>query len=249
MKSKLSWFKALPAGLAIRLLFLYLVRKFFKLPVGFSFAQSGEDILAPYFLPGSQGVYVDVGCNEPVRISNTFNLYLQGWRGINIDANSELISKFKKIRKQDTCICAAVSDGEREVTFYKSKTSAVSTIDKKTLGEWKKNWTFDDKDEVKVTTQKLTTILDNNLKPGTTIDLLSIDVEGHDYEVLLGLDLERYRPGVIIVEVHSLKDIADSKIYNHLLANGYSMRAYAVMNAYFTDNRRKEGFSGFLNGE
>ena len=240
MKQKLEWFKLLPAGLAFRLIILSLVRKVFKVPVTFSFSQGAEDIIIPYLINVKKGIYVDVGCNEPVVFSNTFNFYLQGWTGINIDANSSLIEKCKRIRKKDISICAAVSDSEREVVFHKAKIPSVSTIDENRLKDWKKLWEFDEADQEKVTTQTLTSILDKSLPPETLIDLLTIDVEGHDFEVLKGLDIERYRPGVIIIELHSLDKALDSSIYKYLSEKNYSCSGYAVLNAYFTDNKRRK---------
>ena len=235
MKNQLAWFKSLPFGLTVRLISLYLVRKVFRIPVTFSFSQGAEDIILGYLPLSGTGTYVDVGCNEPVRFSNTFNLYLQGWRGINIDANSELINKCKKIRKRDISICAAVSDTEREVTFHKAKISSVSTIDEERLVEWKKLWTFAEEDKETVITRTLTSILDENLTAGSQIDLLSIDDEGHDFQVLKSLDLARYKPKVIIIEIHTIDKISETDIYQYLSANGYKLKYYAVLNAYFVD--------------
>lgn len=238
MKNQFEWFKSLPFGLNLGLTALYLVRKVFGVPVAFSFSQGAEDIILGYLLDlKKKGTYVDVGCNTPVRFSNTFNLYLMGWRGINIDANRELIAECKQVRKSDVCICAAVSDTEKEVIFHKSKESAVSTIDEKRLEEWQKNWEFAEEDKEKVITKTLTSILDKNFPAGTKIDLLSIDVEGHDFNVLKSLDLEKYRPKVIIIELHSIEKMAETDIYQYLTANGYQFRYYAVLNAYFLDIR------------
>ncbi len=238
MKRKLHWFKILPAGLAFRLIMISLVRKIFRLPITFSFSQGAEDIITPYLLKVQNGTYIDVGCNEPVVFSNTFNFYLQGWTGINIDANSKLIKKCKRIRKKDISICAAVSDTKKTVTFHKAKISSVSTMDETRFKEWQKLWTYDEADQETVETETLTSILDKNLQAGRPVDLLTIDVEGHDFEVLKGLDMERYRPGLIIIEVHSPTGIFDSNIYKHLAERDYSFAGYAVLNAYFKDNRR-----------
>ena len=240
MKHKLALFRALPYWLAVRIGLLSLARKVFKIPVSFSYSQGAEDILLPYiwryhFSQTEPGRYVDVGCNSPVRYSNTFELYLQGWRGINIDANRDLIKDCKRVRKQDISIRAAVSDSEREVTFHKAKKDAVSTIDEKRLVEWKKHFEFSEADQEKVTTQTLTKILDENLEKGSNVDLLTIDVEGHDLQVLRGLDLEKYRPKIIIIEMHDFHGIEDSEIYRHLNANGYELKYFAVLNAYFVD--------------
>lgn len=239
MRKKIYWFKLLPFGLAVKLILISLVRKIFKIPITFSFSQGAEDIITPYLLKTSKGTYVDVGCNEPVVFSNTFNFYLQGWTGVNIDANERLIKKCKRIRKKDISICAAVSNVEKEVVFHKSKIDSVSTIDERRLQEWKKLWEFDEKDQEKVTTQTLTSILDRVLPQGTKIDLLTIDVEGHDFEVLQSLDFERYRPTLIIIEMHSIDKIPNSGVYSFLSEKDYSLSGYAVLNAYFIDNKRK----------
>ncbi|MBK7708118.1 MAG: FkbM family methyltransferase [Acidobacteria bacterium] len=242
MTNKLAWFKALPFWLAVRLIVLSLVRRIFRLPITFSFAQGAEDIIGPYiaryhFSMEGPGTYVDVGCNAPIKYSNTFELYLQGWRGINIDANRDLIEECRRVRKQDTSICAAISDSEREVVFHKAKSDLVSTIDVERLVEWKKHFEFSDLDQETIITKTLSSILDANLDPGRGIDLLTIDVEGHDFQVLSGLDLDRYRPKLIVVEMHEFRGIENSKIYQYLLSNEYSLKFFAVLNAYFVDER------------
>ena len=69
------------------------------------------------------------------------------------------------------------------------------------------------------------------------IDLLSIDVEGHDFEVLSSLDLNIYRPRLIVVEIHKfdINNPSASKIYEYLIEHNYKMVSYAVMNGYFLD--------------
>ncbi len=54
--------------------------------------------------------------------------------------------------------------------------------------------------EVNVPTRPLAELLDQYLPSGTAIDLLTIDVEGYDYEVLRSNDWQRYRPEYVLVE-------------------------------------------------
>ena len=242
MRNQINWLKSLPLGLSLRLMAVYAVRKFFRLPITFSYAQGAEDVIVPYlaryhFSVAEPGTYVDVGCNEPVRYSNTFDLYLRGWRGLNIDANRDLIDQCRRVRKQDVCVLAAVSDAEREVTFHKGKSNLVSTIDEEKIVEWKKHFEFSDDDQETLNTRTLTSILDESWKHGDSIDLLTIDVEGHDLQVLKGLDLTKYRPKIIVIEMHDFENLDDSEIYQHLRANGYKLKFFAILNAYFIDER------------
>ena len=63
------------------------------------YSQEGEDILlARFFFGKSQGFYVDIGAHHPQRLSNTYHFYLQGWRGINIDAMPGSMSSFETLR-------------------------------------------------------------------------------------------------------------------------------------------------------
>lgn len=246
MRNQLTWLKALPITLAVKLIVIFALRRLFRLPITFSYAQGAEDIIIPYlyryhFGLSGPGKYVDVGCNAPVRYSNTFALYLTGWRGINIDANAELIKESRRVRRQDVCVQAAVSDTEREVTFHRAKSDLVSTIDETHLVEWKKHFEFSDEDQETVITRTLTSILDENWKHGSSIDVLSIDVEGHDFHVLRSLDLSRYRPKIIVIEIHSIANLESTEIYQYLITNGFEFKFYAVLNAYFTDSRDVKG--------
>ena len=49
-------------------------------------------------------------------------------------------------------------------------------------------------------TTTLNKILENSNYSNKKIDFLCIDVEGHELEVVKGLDLNIYRPKVIIIE-------------------------------------------------
>jgi FkbM family methyltransferase len=234
------WYRSLPIGLAFRLTMMFIARKLLRIPASLSFSQGAEDILLRVIMNNQlkviePGNYVDVGCNLPVTDSNTFDLYLRGWRGLNIDANGEMIRVCKRMRKEDVSIVAAVSDSEREVVFHKSDTHLVSTIDEDRLLEWKKLWEYKVEDEEIVTTRTLTSILDEYWTEGRPVDLLSIDVEGQDFQVLKGLDFDRYRPKIIVIETWEFDRIYETDIFIFLTEKGYRLRHLAYINAFFTD--------------
>lgn len=230
------WFSALPFRFALGLSVTYSIKKILKIPIHFYFSQTGEDVILSTLLSKEKGFYVDIGCNEPLDKSNTFIFYLKGWRGITVDADEGVISRHKKIRLYDKAICAAVSNTVKEVTFYKSKVNAVSTIAEDFYEKHKEHWDYTE--AVTVSTLTLTSLLDQNLPPGTAIDLLTVDVEGIDFEVLQGLDFEKYRPRLIVVEDHefSLEERKNNPIYQLLTYNRYRLQGFATMNAYFLDS-------------
>jgi FkbM family methyltransferase len=243
MKIKLSnVFKRVSLGLALRISVFFIVKKLLKLGhFKVYFSQLGEDIILLNMLGNkSNGFYVDIGCNEPVSYNNTFYFYLRGWSGINIDANESLIQKFDRIRPGDINLCSAISDEAGEIKYYKSsKNPEVNTTDHATYLKWKDIWQFD---EFKtVYTQKLDSILEKHLQPEKIIDFLSIDVEGHDFNVLKSIDLIKYRPAIIMIEIHfmELEKLNENEIYRYLMAHEYTFIGYVAINAYFKDNRRR----------
>lgn len=198
-----------------------------------SYAQTGEDRIIESLLPNlASGFYVDIGCNHPVANSNTFKLYRRGWQGINVDANQDLVRKFEHIRPRDKNICAIVSDKVHSMEFNIYNDSLFSTVSHEQVNRLNKS-----RVPIRTETKKsktLTDILDSNKAP-LAFDLLTIDVEGHDFEVLSSLDLAKYNPQLIVIEMHGfqLDRPNESLIYRYLAQNNYKLTAYAIMNGYF----------------
>ena len=74
-----------------------------------------------------------------------------------------------------------------------------------------------------------------------SFDLLTVDVEGHEYEVLSSLCFEEYHPRVIVCEMHEFDLLVPEQncVYRLLKNNGYELVAYAIWNGYFV---KKEEF-------
>jgi len=205
----------------------------------FSYAFAGEDrniesILKP--LMTKNGFYVDVGCNHPIFLSNTYLLYRRGWRGVCIDANETLIGMYRKRRPRDKAVNALVSDKEVEVDFFLVQNNVLSTIDA-TIAEGYKNEGLKIS-ETELVSRRLTSVLKECNAP-KHFDLLTIDTEEHDYEVLLSLDLNQYVPRLIVVEDESFDTNLPSSndVYVYLIANDYRLAGYLLKNLYFLKNK------------
>ena len=85
----------------IRVIFFELFTKVnIDLAFKYSFSHAGEDLHIISLLNLNRpGFYIDVGSNHPIRHSNTFKLYLNGWSGLLLDANPILINKSKEVCK------------------------------------------------------------------------------------------------------------------------------------------------------
>ena len=213
-------------------------KKFFNKKRYFSF--SGVDIiLEKIFMHQPKGIYIDVGCQHPIKNSNTYLLFKKGWEGINVDLDKDNIELFKRSRSNDNNFNKALSNDVKEVDLYfYHKKSPINTIDKKT-SEFQKAKVSSIK---KIKTDTLNNIILNTKYKDQSFDLLSIDVEGHELEVLKGFDLNKFSPKVIVVEYLDLnvskleiknlniEHIINTKIYRYLISKNY-----ILVNSIYSD--------------
>jgi FkbM family methyltransferase len=183
-----------------------------------SYSMDQEDLVVKeYFKEKNKGFYVDVGCYHPLQRSNTMLLYQKGWRGINIDISDFSIKLFNFLRPDDFNLNLAVSDKEGEIDmFFQKKLSQLSTIKEKNA----KNAFQGNILNKKILSKRLTSILDESKYKDQKIDFLNIDVEGADFEVLQSLNLNKYSPELICIEVIE-KNLENSDVFNFLYKNRY----------------------------
>ena len=218
----------------LKYLFLKITRKVFNIFFIETYTILGEDkILEQFININSPGFFVDVGSNDPVKFSNTFKLYKAGWKGINIDGNEKLIKQSRKIRPRDICIHAYVSDIIKEGVFIKFSNSTVSTLNEEHAAYWSGKSSVEEKIKVKTTT--LQHLLISNKAP-KEFELLSIDVEGHDFNILKSLDLNHFIPKLIIIEIikFDISNLNADPIVTYLSKYDYELKAFNGLNAFFT---------------
>jgi len=212
-----------------------LVRLLLGRTLKYSHAFAGEDkiiegILKPRIT--RPGFYVDVGCNHPKLFSNTYGLYRKGWRGICIDTNQDLVDLYALRRPRDQAVQALVSDELGERDFHYVENDVLSTTETAFLEEYRKEGLAIDVRRLKP--RSLGDILDSVQAP-VDFDLLSVDTEEHDLQVLRSLDLNMYRPRLIVVEDESFDPLSPetNPIYQYLLAFDYQLEGYVLKNLYF----------------
>ncbi len=197
------------------------------------FSFSGVDIiLKKIFSKQKKGFYIDVGCQHPIKNNNTYLLHKNGWSGINIDLDKDNIELFKLARPKDININIAVSNTIKEVNLYfYHKKSPINTLDERTSNFQTAKVTS----VKKVKTDTLNNIISKSIYKDNTFDLLSIDVEGHELEVLQGFNFDKYKPNVIVVEYLDLtvskleiknldmNNVLNSEIYKFLISKNYTL--------------------------
>ena len=225
----------------------FLLRKFKTKKI--SFSQTGLDLLLSNIFKGLQkGFYVDIGCNHPVYNNNTFLFYKRGWRGLNIDLDKSSIDLFNIYRKGDLNIHAALSSSNNTQKVYEfHKKSPLNTLVKKVANYQK----AEVKNIYEINTITLNEIINDKGLQNNKINFLTIDVEGHEVEVLKGLNIDIYRPDVIVVEYLDLNldkleiknlninNVLNSEIYQYMVSKNYSLINWLHSDLIFVNNEFK----------
>jgi len=202
-----------------------------------SFSQDGEDIvIAELFGDKSEGLYVDVGAHHPQRFSNTYFFYLKGWSGINIDAMPGSMKIFDALRPRDINLEIPISDKSEILTYYEFDEPVLNSFNAPLSQERVATTNYKIIAETQLKTQTLAEVLDKHLPPEKTIDFLSIDVEGLDYQVMSSNNWDRYKPKVVLVEdleLSSLKNTNTSKVCLFLEEKGYVLLAKTMRTLIF----------------
>ena len=186
-----------------------------------SYSQFGEDIIINKYFKSFIGTYVDIGCYHPIKYSNTALFYKKGWNGTNIDLNQTSINLFNFSRLRDKNILACLSNKEEWVDVYlDNEFSALNSTNKENIKNFKiKNFK---KNRIK------TKIFPKIIKK--KFDFLNIDCEGNDYKILKTINLQKYKPKLICVEVSKQ---SKKLIYNYLNSNNYEILAVRSLSHIF----------------
>ena len=193
-----------------------------------------DTAILDYFKDKKSGFYVDVGCYHPIHRNNTYLLYKQNWRGINIDVSQFSVELFDHLRPDDLNYNCAVSNKNETVKlFFQKELSQLSTTEN---DQAKKVFQGNIK-EKEIQAFTLDEILNRDKYKNVKIDFLNIDVEGADFKVLNGLSFQKFNPELICVEIHD-KEIKESKIYNFLKDKNYQLIWSGVFSHLFLLNKK-----------
>lgn len=165
----------------------------------YCFTRNFEDVVLQRVLAGiSHGCYLDIGASNPVDDSNTFAFYLKGWRGVVVEP-LPYDDSWQLQRSEDIFLNVGVGakPGDLTLNIYDSA-QQISTGSADTVAHWRHHG-ITPTSNISVPMLTLNQIISEYI-PDRPIHLLSIDVEGMEYEVLKGMSFQDYRPWVLILE-------------------------------------------------
>ena len=193
------------------------------------YAEFGTDkyIIENYFANKNDGIMVEVGAALPESISTSKAFKEKGWRCINVEPNPYFAEEHRKVGNEIYEV--ALSNEAKDNVWFnicrhpslkdqKTEGMCVSSIAGKFLSKIPPDWgglPYIEKIRVKVIT--LNQLLESlNINE---IDFVSIDVEGWELEVMMGFDVNKYNPKIILLE--NLDHL--SSYYNYMKSVGYKL--------------------------
>lgn len=160
-----------------------------------SYSQCGEDAYLYQHVFGNKrnGVFIEMGALDGVRYSNTkFFEDNFDWTGILIEPHPDKFKELQKNRPKCLLYNSLVSDISEQITYkyFVDDYAAVSGV-KHTLPDSHYDEFFDkfpelEQSEIQMKPVSLTSIVQQSRIEH--FDLLSLDVEGHEFEVLKSWD-------------------------------------------------------------
>ncbi len=160
-------------------------------------AEGREQALVRDFFGGARaGLFVEIGANHPQHESQTWHLEQLGWTGILVEPQPDLADDLRRKRsaKVFAVACSSPDNAGRRMRLHVA--GALSSLERDRMAPGAAP-----QGAIDVPVRTLDDILAEAGAP-SPLDLLSLDVEGHELKVLAGLDLARWRPRLILLEDH-----------------------------------------------
>lgn len=173
--------------------------------------------LDQYIFHGKEnGIFLDVGGNDPIKINNTYFFELnRNWSGLAFEPIPKMNRRWKDLRKVE-CIQVALGCQSGEMEFCEYEEDYMSGI----ASDVDYKGRVANKYRVKVVALK--SVLKR--RGITHIDFMSIDVEGAELNVLRGIDFDEVTIDYIVIENNKGME-KQRLIHEFLIRHDYELKA------------------------
>jgi hypothetical protein len=191
-----------------------------------SFSQFGEDVEMKKLLPEKNGIYLDIGAGRPIKGSNTYLFYKDGYSGTVVEPISLNSKLFFLFRNRDKRLIQLAGEKEGLEVFYEFFPYEYSTTIKVVAEEL-----INEKRARLVSERILRVVPARSFAPQMSPHaptLVCIDAEGLDFEILKSIDWSHTLPRVVCVENwegekgRSTRDFLETQGYEHHYRAGLS---------------------------
>ncbi len=178
-------------------------------------------MLANIFRDVRDGFCVEVGANDGINDSNTYYFEQVGWECVLVEPNPDLCRCIREARRGHLFECAvSATNGTALLSIAEGpgRAHGVSSLGNRIEAARRiAAFGFTSK-ELTVQTRTLDDLL-REAGIARRLSFVSIDVEGHELEVLKGFSLDEWKPVILVVEDNS--NFEDSSVPNYLGQFGY----------------------------
>jgi FkbM family methyltransferase len=188
-----------------------------------STSQLGQDLWVLEKMGFKRGGYfVEFGATDGVRLNNTYLLEKEfGWTGLCAEPNPEFLQKLQRNRSCTVSAACIAGESGQQVEFILADEFGGIAAHCQDMHDEKRRAYRDLGQTMVVSTVSLDEFLRKHNAP-RTIDYLSIDTEGSEYEILKNFPFDEWEVRLITVE-HNFTPIRAS-IRELLTAKGYVCR-------------------------
>ena len=178
-------------------------------------AQFGEDrIMERIFAGAEHGYCAEVGAYDGTTGSTTYLFERKGWDCLLVEPIPWLAEKARECRSLVVNCAASAHDGEATL-YVGEQVEQMSSLGLTPAQRERIGYAGGAVKEITVPTTTLDTLLEEAGFP--RLDFVTIDVEGHELDVLRGFTLERHRPRVVILE----QNADGTELSHHMAQHGY----------------------------
>ena len=156
-----------------------------------------------------KGIIVDVGAARPDYLSVSAHYREHGWRVIAVEPNPNFCALYHE-RGLEVLQYACGDHDQDDVDFVVVNSHGSAYKDGQVTNESFSSLAIKDSyaklnphldtTKIKVNLRRLDTILSEHAPDVSEFDILSVDVEGWELEVMAGLNVDNYRPRVLVLE-------------------------------------------------
>lgn len=175
------------------------------------YSQNNEEyFILNKFLDKKNGVFLDIGAFDGRWASNTLALAERGWSGVCVEGSPFSFSKLFVEHKDrnnvlllNTIVVPEIEIKDRIVKFWESPNSAASTINQDNYDKWKdriQSCGHGSFKEMFVSKISFKEVLNWMKSFYSTIDFVSIDVEGGSTDLALQYDPDLYGTSLMCIE-------------------------------------------------
>jgi FkbM family methyltransferase len=184
-----------------------------------------QSLVKEFFGNKKTGFYVDIGANDPVHESQTFCLDSIGWDGLLVEPLPYYQNLLKEKRSGKVIPFACSNPDNHYKSLPLTDKDSHSSLD---LNWFESNNRSSQDKTIDVMCRTLDSILeDNEVNPG--FEFISIDIEGHEIEMLKGFDVVRWCPKLILMEDH----VFSHQKHNYMLSSGYKLIMRTGLNSWY----------------